>query len=683
MARGKVTVTYKESDASRVPDALTEGATWLLGLSARGAVKEVGERLRIRRQGGYSGLDVFLGLLLFLSAGATDGMRPFWEKHRDAIRRVGALAGRRSLPSPASLSRALGGVESELLRSDGTSAWLLAHIGQVDEVMLHPAALSWDARGEGWHVFDLDPSVTTLRHRALPEADDLPEAQRRSQKTGAPGHSGRKRGDLQFRRVTVQHAGSGAWVHAHLSPGNGTGVSDFDQALATVASTCDRLQVPRERVLVRMDGEHGNVPWFASCQAHRLPFLTRLNRPKLYEDPSVLRGLRAATWYQVPSSGCQPVRAAADLGEMLIAPGRNTRRPDGSAYEPVPVRVVASIFPKAGQAKRGAVLDGWQVELFATDLPADRWPAPDVIATYFGRAAEENRFAQEDREIGLDRILSYHLPGQELANLVGLTLWNLRLARGFALDPPPAVAPPQRLRQAIIDDRIPAVWPRDPVLVERLAGLDWTAFLARRPDWRFDLDTGELRCDQGRLLNLTSVRRAEQSSGRTGIIFRRPAGGCEDCSSRARCLNTERSHASKHVELIVPTELGRPLAIRLALIRAPATTAITPIVARPGMLTVQAPLFLPAAARRLAADILSDATFHIEVELPPSRPARPVLVAADDADRQGRRKTWQQNVDRYALPDDARIHVQLAAPKRLRALLGENRRNGRSAEALR
>ena len=31
------------------------------------------------------------------------------------------------------------------------------------------------------------------------------------------------------------------------------------------------------------------------------------------------------------------------------------------------VRVVASIFPKEGKAKRGVTLDGWQVELFAVD----------------------------------------------------------------------------------------------------------------------------------------------------------------------------------------------------------------------------------------------------------------------------------------------------------------------------
>jgi hypothetical protein len=67
----------------------------------------------------------------------------------------------------------------------------------------------------------------------------------------------------------------------------------------------------------------------------------------------------------------------------------------------VNLRVVASIFPKTGEAKGGATLDGWQVWLFAVDLPVDAWPAPESIALHSARAGQENRFAQDDREVGL------------------------------------------------------------------------------------------------------------------------------------------------------------------------------------------------------------------------------------------------------------------------------------------
>lgn len=670
MARSSVKVTYKEVDTARVPDALTEGTTWLMDLGRRGVVDAVGKRLHIRRQGGYSGLDVFLGLLVFLTTGGSDGLRPYWEKHRSHLRRIAALAGRRGLPSPASLSRALGNVEVELLRDDGTADWLLAGVCGVDALLGHPAVQTYDTVGNGWHVFDLDPTVTTLRHRALPEDDDeLPEPRRRSQDTGAPGHSGRKRGDLQFRRITVQHAGSGAWLHAHLSPGNGHGMADFEQALDAVVATRERLAMPR--MLLRMDGEYGNVPWYSACREREVPFVTRLNRPRLYEDPEVLERLRSATWYQVPSSGAEPRRAAADIGLCVVHPAKRTRRPDGSVYEPVTVRVVATIFPKTGAAKRGATLDGWQVELFAVDLSADAWPAPEAIALYFARAAQENRFAQEDREVGLDRIISYHLPGQELATLVGLSLWNLRLVRGFELAQPPVAAPVPRLRQSKVDDRVPRHWPRDPVVHATLNQLDFPVLLAKRPDWRFDAATGEILCDQGRPLSLSSVRPDEHAPDRTSIIFRRPSGGCEQCPSRPGCLRTERDSVPKHVELSVPTDIAEALRDRLRLIRQPVATTITSVDTNAGPRAVQHALFLPASARQTFTKILRDATLRVEVERLPPEPMRPRLVANDDAERQRRRKTWEQNTDRYALPEETSVTVEVAGTTELRTIFGQ------------
>ena len=686
MARGSIEVTYKRTDGERIPDVLTEGASLLMDLRSRGRLADVGQRVRIRRQGGYSGLDVWVLLLVFWTTGASYGVRKFWDKLRCHVLQLGAVAGRRSLPAPASLSRALDAVELELLRSE-PARWLLTGVSDVDVVLRHPTVQTYDAHGDGWHLFDLDPTVRTLHHRALPESEELPEFRRRSKDTGAPGYSGRKRGDVQFRRVTVQHAGSGVWVHAHLSPGNGEGMADFEPALDTIVATCAHLEHPLSRAMARMDGEYGNVPWFTACRERHLPFVTRLNRPQLYEDREVLDRLRSATWYRVPDSEAGPQRAAADLGVLTVRPGKRTRRPDGSDYEPIAVRVVASIFQKKREAKRGKTIDGWQVELFAADLPAAAWPAPEVVTTYFGRTAEENRFAQEDRELGLDRIISYHLPGQELATLVGLSLWNLRLARGFALEPPPDERPAPVLRLAQVDDRVPALWPRDPVLQVTLAELDWPALLAKRTGWSFDATTGELLCEDGRGLALTSVRPAEHATGRTGIIFCRPSGGCEDCSSREGCLRTTREGASKHAELSVPTAIAERLRQRLALIRGKDTSCgasaatIDPIHATPGPRAVADSLFLPATARQVFEAVFSASTLRIRVELPPPEKPRPRLVAVDVGDRQRRRKTWTQNVDRYALPEATNVRIEVAGSRALRRILGEREQSGAAAGA--
>jgi hypothetical protein len=672
-ARSSVDVTFKDADVSRIPDALTEGALLLLDLRRRGVVDDVGRRLKIRRQGGFSGVDVWAVLMLYLAMGGEVGVRRFWELSRPHVLSLAALAGRRGLPSPASLSRALDAVESELLREQ--ASWLLVETTGVDALLRHPSAKTYDARGDGWDVFDLDPTVKTLRHRSLPFGDDLPEAMRDSADCAAPGHAGRKRGDVQFRRMTVQHAGSSAWLHAHLSPGNGDGMADFEPAVDTISATCDRLGVPRSRALVRMDGEHGHVPWFAACRARRLPFVTRLNRPKLLHDVDVLERLRTATWSYVPDSGSGPRRSAADLGVLTVHPDRRTKRPDGTSYEPVTVRVVASRYPRDRAANRGRVLDGWQVELFAVDVDPAAWSAADAVAQFFGRAGQENRFAQEDRELGLDRIVSYHLPGQELATLVGLSLWNLRLARGFELNPPPDVRPAQRLRRPQRDDRAPASWPSDPVLGDTLAGLDWSVLLAKRPGWSFDAAARQLRCEDGRALVLTTVRKEPHAKDRTGVIFCRPHGGCEDCASRESCLRSGRRPASKHVELSIASDVADRLRERLALVRGEAEhvggPAIEPITTTPGCLEVAEPMFLPARARQGFQELFRTVTLHVEVMLPTPEQPRPVLVAADVSDRRRRRKTWEQNVARYALPRGARVRLTVEAPAEVRQLLGE------------
>ncbi len=188
MARGSVEVTYESPDKARIPDLLTEGAVLLMDLRQRGILGAVGDRLHIRRQGGCGGLDVWLALLLFLLTGTGRGIRAFREIIQPHVVQLAALAGRRRLLAPAGLSRALDAVEFgpaprgiELAADrSGKGRSRPGSAGRTD--------LRCGARG--WRVFDLDPTVATLRHRALPVEADLPSPRRRSEDTGAPGHSG-------------------------------------------------------------------------------------------------------------------------------------------------------------------------------------------------------------------------------------------------------------------------------------------------------------------------------------------------------------------------------------------------------------------------------------------------------------------------------------------------------------
>ena len=671
MARKLVNVTPQVIDPAQIPEAFIEGGVVLSDLEIRGVVQEAETRLKVRRQGGYAAVDLWLVVLLFLAWKGRGGLKTFWKKVRRHVKALAGAGGRDSLPSPSAVSRGLGSVETELVRE--ATPWLLTEAPDLDEVLRHPAAQSWDARGAGWHVFDVDPTVRTLRHRALPVDDELPEAMRRSEETGVQGHSGRKRGDIQFRRTDVQHAGSGLWVHAHLHRGNGEGVVDFGLGLDGIVTLLDRLDLPRDRALVRMDGEHGSVPYFSACRERSLPFVTRLNRSKLYEDPQVLERLREATWYRVPDSLSGPVRAATDLGVLVLQPGSKTRRPDGTRYEPVNVRVVASIFPRGEKVRVGRLLDGWQVELYAVDLPADTWPAPEAVAAYHGRSSEENRLAQEDREVGLDRILSYHLPGQEFATLVGLFWLNYQTARGFELERPPAVRPATVLRRPVVDDRVPEAWPRDPVVTKLLDELDWTSLLARRPGWSWDAASGLLHCPEGRDLVLTTVRAKAHAKDTTGIVFCRPKGGCEACGVRDQCFHSVQPLAAKHAEVSVPSSVADRLRERLALVRGRSQPTkaldLRPIDVAPGLHAVLPPLFLPTEARRRFREVFDHATLRVEVDVPPPEPPRPRLVASDDKERQHRRQTWAVRGARTRLPEEAVVRVEASGRADLAHLL--------------
>ena len=678
MPRQRPEFTYGSADTSRIPDAFVEAASLLIELQRRDIVKTLGERLRIRRQGGFPALDVVLLLLVYFASGARRGLRLEWEHIGPHKASIAALVGRKSLPSPPAISRALAAVEPDLIR-EGTG-WLLGEACGIDTLMMHPASATWDACGGPWHLFDLDPTVTSLRHRALPEADDLPAPQRRSEDTGAPGYSGRKRGDIQLRRVTVQHAGSAAWIHAHLSPGNGEGLVDLELGLDAVAATCDRLGVERSQALMRMDGEFGHVPAMTACRERGLPVLVRINRASLYEDAGVLARLRGAEWRPVADSLSGPRRFAAELGSLTLPPGETTRRPDGSEYEPVTIRAVASVYrvPK-DKPGRGKVFDGWRVELFAADLPADAWPAEDCVSTYLGRSAEENRFAQEDRELGLDRILSYHLPGQELAAAVGLFVWNLRLVHGFEAEQPPAEAPVLRLRADVAcSDGPPKNWPPDPVLVRQLGKLDGDTLLAQRPGWSLCPAEGGLRCPEGRALGITCVPERAPDAALRGVIFRRPTGGCEDCSSRPSCYHTVRALGAKHVELSLPAKIATAVAARLPKVRGARKEGPIRRPA-PGPLAVTPPMMLPAEARAAHLERLVGATLHVALHLPAAALPRPRLVAINEGFKQRRRKTWQQRIDDYALPAGARVSVHVEGSIALRAFLGEQVRPRRHA----
>jgi len=67
------------------------------------------------------------------------------------------------------------------------------------------------------------------------------------------------------------------------------------------------------------------------------------------------------------------------------------------------------------------------------------------------------------------------------------------VVRGFELERPSEQAPVQQLHTPVVDERVPASWPQDPVLQKQLARLHWAALLANKPGGSFHAATSELR----------------------------------------------------------------------------------------------------------------------------------------------------------------------------------------------
>jgi Transposase DDE domain len=615
MAERRRVVFREQSSSDRLPDWASTGVVLIEWLRQRGLWQEITDRLKIQREGGYTGIDAFVFLVYFFSSNLKLGVKEFSERARKQSLRLAAVGGRLRMPTQASMSRLLASVE--VIATSGFGAWLLNEVPGVAAVLQHPSVLTRDAMGEGWHVFDWDPTVTTLRHRALPVFEGMPVARRRSEALAKPGYSGRKRGDVQFSRATLQHAGSGLWLGIELGPGNGAQREAIHRAIEQIGATCQHANLPLERSILRADGAAGNVPFITACTQAGIHYLTRLANYKRLQDPAVVRHLNEAKWFEVPSSGSGPTRQATDLGQLTLPGTPTTLQADGSAFAPVDARVVVSRFrvPEGDEGRgAGVVIQGWQYELFGTNLPATSWPEIEIVAGYYGRSGQENRFYQEDREFGLDRIFSYHLPGQMLATWIGLFVWNFNICRGMDIAQPPTELPEQPVQSSMLVTQMPclpdvglsesavvsdntsaadptcaSVAPTDstvqPAEIASEAGstrlprarrvsdqhtmrevfntLDWKQLLDKHDGWSWSAADGALRCPAKARLPLVRVEQVKGHPIRAR--FQADGGICGECARRSVCIESNDPYYRKDVRFGIPSpqaEILRELSLR-------------------------------------------------------------------------------------------------------------------------
>jgi hypothetical protein len=407
-----------------------------------------------------------------------------------------------------------------------------------------------------------------------------------------------------------------------MGAGNGTQRHAIDCAIQQVIATCKHAALPSDRVILRADGAAGNVPFITACATAGIHYITRLAHYQLLEDKDVVRHLNEAAWFSVPSSGSGPTRQSADLGEVMLEPAPTTLQADGTPFAPIRARVVVSRFPCAEEGRgAGVVVDGWQYELYGTDLSASAWPEREIVAGYYARTGQENRFFQEDCELGLDRIFSYHLPGQLLATLIGLFVWNFYVCRGMSIARPPNRLPEQALQQGrplVQTPRLPEADSTRPAVATTPAGAEsngpaaanaaaahsgddtadatrtfaaeaciepkpsadcanaassagtsqdnmlnllnavaWEQVLEKHDGWSWDAAQGALRCPAKAPLPLVRIEQVKNLPIRAR--FQAEWGGCDRCELRSACFDSNDLHYRKDVRLPIPAPYAEPL----------------------------------------------------------------------------------------------------------------------------
>ncbi|MEQ1486842.1 transposase [Methyloglobulus sp.] len=680
-----VEVRKEAADKLRLPWSFAEGALLLLGLERRGVLAEAARRVWVDRQGGFCGVDALVYLVLYFASMPGFGLRAMWGAVGEAGTRLGALVGRDTVMSRSSLSRLLGAIQ--VAEVNQFARWLLLEASGVLAVLREEVAQTVDAQGVARRVFAYDPVRIAIRHRGLPEDEDLPPPNRRTQRLGAPGRTARKRGEVVCSMGVLEDLGSSAVLDVQLSPGNGEARTMFKQVVEAVLATLSSLGETLEPAILLADGEFGTVPYLTMCAEAGLAFITRSSRYDLLDDPAIWQRLLNARWVRVEDSKSGPVRYAADVGSVRIFPGQNTRRDGGHRYGPLDVRLVVTRFdaPDGGHGC-GHQIDGSRYELFVSiGVLASSLPAADVVAMFYARCGQECSFQQHQHDLDVQRVFSTNTGGQLFAWVVALFVWNLRLAAGVQLSPPlpPRSAPsarqcilgcPPEPRPSAPEAEAPASDPSpvdsvepqvsaasrlDDARAAALERLNWSTLLRHRPGWSWDPIRRGLLTPDGLLLRFVAV---------------------EWIRHRAKLRFIDVDH-KRQATLAVPPDLARGISTaRGSSGRSPPPTATD----EPGERSIDLPTapephptrliaeatdndhapysigwseLLRAAARNVLSDLA--ATVEITVRQPRIRPSRPThpLVEPRRARRQHRRLTREERLARHATRGKAVVRV--------------------------
>jgi hypothetical protein len=519
-----------------------------------GLSKAIEERVRFvrARMGKYEMID-FVAMLIGYAVSGERTLGAFSQRVRPFAEAFMALFGRSELPDPATLSRYLAVLDQPCVEALRTL--FLEDLLARFPFGTPPGGL-WDRLGNQWMIIDVDGTRQAARQRALPSTPELPPAHRRFEQVCAPGHLGRKRGEVVRTRTTVLQAHTHQWLGTFGNPGNGQYRSELQQARCVIATYATAVALPLSHVVIRLDGLYGNAAPLADLLADDGPgVVVRGKDYHLLEQPAVRQQLRRPPDQHTihPESGMS--RALYDCAEMALTPTGPVVR------MLVATHPAGSSRPSVGKRKEGTVY-----EQFFTTLPATAFTPADVLDLYLHRGSFETVLADEDLELDADRWVSHTSWGQEFWQILCQWIWNLRLElgqRAFASsmrltdlassqvsepppedDPPPMGSAPQSEPSSSSgDDPSPTQTPvsgqpRHPsgnALASygppQWARLSYTKGFAGA-DFSLQPD-GTLRCPAGQ--TLYAQERRQERNGSLRVLYAGRLASCRPCPLRAQC----------------------------------------------------------------------------------------------------------------------------------------------------
>lgn len=682
-------------------------AGWLR-LESLGVVDLVRQRLRLERKDGCCGQELF-GLLFLMFMAVLQGQRALQRAAAHCKKALAEVLGARTFRSQASMSRALQSVTAE--QSRAFSDWLLGEALEVGDLDRDDSVYHVDTFGQRWRMVDFDGRVHAIRRRGLTESPERPEPRRRSAALTAPGYSGRKRGEAQYHRMVVQDAGTARYLGVRLGPGNGAHRADMSWAVERVGQWADELDVSRNRICARFDGKASGLPSLLDCERAGIGFLTRWTEYDLFERLEVETLLEQGTWQVVGDSGSGPRREAMELGVRSFGLHVDDRPPDDERTH-FEARLVVSRYRADSQEHRGTgrKRGAFVYELYITSLPAAAWPAGELVELYYGRVVEENRFEQTDGEQGIQRVITWHLPGQELAIAVSLFAWNLRLTWGTELSgwrptttlqphlrrptlvssthhespssPCPDSESPQPEPESRTDDSQPTAQQphetetsrsprpyrcyigRDLISAVRIAELEWSELLKERLGWSWAPQEQELRCPAGESMHLLRAR--QQTGQRLLLIFRiRKQTACQACSQRASCTSSTSPSFLKELAILTDTSVLTQLlgerTDRSKTLKQGFTLAANNQ-EQSGPWSTRAPTLIPSVLRQQPTMILKGCRLTASAPPAPITTRPPLWSAPTPELRQHRRASYDLRDSRCLVPADHPIEINIHTP---------------------